>query len=351
MQQFWTPLSAKISRFLQRVNSNEELKKKTTIADRVADFQDKISDGFNKIKGNNLQSSFTDAEDAANDLNRVYQEFLADFLITEKYAQYNLTEIDSILLYINEDNFYTPIGHQLYIVEFDDSLGINVEDPTLLQEIRNMALIDVEAINQLPFMEAFAAYDKNLDLIQSLSQTIKNTYRRNIDLRIKSKILEESISYLRKTDAFNSYLKLKSFVNKVPLSQSYSEIKVELEGALVSAGSFKARYTDKFFGKLDTAHIDVTNQLNEFDQELSTVRRNTFSFNSSTDNLNHALSQIKEISSASVVSALDVIEERLRDVFLDASDGIEKPVYGVFFKRIENHGKVFGRTGRRSWED
>ena len=69
------------------------------------------------------------------------------------------------------------------------------------------------------------------------------------------------------------------------------------------------------------------------------------------ENLNTALGQIKSVSKESVLSDLQQIEENMQKIYLFASEGETQNVYGVFKKRIENHGKIFGVAGNKSWEE
>ena len=67
--------------------------------------------------------------------------------------------------------------------------------------------------------------------------------------------------------------------------------------------------------------------------------------------MNIALSKIKDVSSDTVIPILDESEEELQDLFMLISNGRSKRVYGVFYKRVINLGKVDGNVGRKSWED
>jgi hypothetical protein len=118
----WQPISTQISNFISLVNSIKRLKESTTVADRIADFQGKAASGFSDL--NTSASSISDAQQKSDDMKQVYQEFLGDFLITEYYAQYRLSDTDSMLLSLNENNFLTPIDNLPYVINFGDSLII-----------------------------------------------------------------------------------------------------------------------------------------------------------------------------------------------------------------------------------
>jgi hypothetical protein len=51
------------------------------------------------------------------------------------------------------------------------------------------------------------------------------------------------------------------------------------------------------------------------------------------------------------VQSLAAIEQDLQELFFFATEGKEESVYGVFNTKIVNHGKMYGRTGEKSWEE
>jgi hypothetical protein len=347
MNQIWQPLSSRISDLMSEVEGSR-LKSLTSVADRVADFQRDASSGFSYFLANPTSSSYTDA---ASDLGAVYNEFLSDFLITEEYAQHTLTETDSLLINISDRSFFTPRDQLEYIFNIDDSAGIRIEDPTLLVELKEMTEPIASEIAPLSFMVAYENYLQQVDSLRNFYPQIKAKYRRNIELTIKTKEIEAELEKLPSTAVFDAYMKTKSFVDLVPQSDSYSQIKDEIESTLISVGTFRQIYEDSFFGNLDTIHVRIIAHLNEFNDLLSQIRRNTFSLDYHIESLNSALSQIKSVQNESVLPTLSRVEEELRTAYLFASEGKEKSVYGLFATRIVNYGKIDGPTGRKSWEE
>ena len=350
INQYWQPLNKRIEDLMNAVNKTK-LKSLTSVSDRVGDFQRDASDALNFMLTNKTSASYNEANRSAEELMSVYREFLSDFLITQEYAQHTLSETDSLLINISEASFFTPKENQHYTINFNDTLGIRVEDPTLLEDLKSAANQEVGRISQLPFVSAFDNYQKQIKSLKEFYPQIKARYRRNIDITILSKELEFALDKIPESAAFNAYMNINSFVKVVPESDSYSEIKENIESALVSLGTFRQIFEDNFFGNLDTVHIEVIEQLNEFNQTLSKIRRNQFSFDSNIDDLNSALSQIKSIPKESVLPALQQIEENMRELYLFASEGKEKSVYGIFSTRIINYGKIYGTTGQKSWEE
>jgi hypothetical protein len=200
-------------------------------------------------------------------------------------------------------------------------------------------------------MAAFSNYQEQMKAIRDYCPQIKAQYRRNIDITIKTKELEGTLDEFANSAAFDAYLKSKSFTEKVPVSDSYSGIKDQVESTLLSVGAFRQIYGDSFFGNLDTLHLETINHMNEYNDILSKIRRNQMSFDPYIEKLNTALSQIKSIPKESVLPALQQIEDNLKNIYLFASEGKEQSVYGLFSTRIVNYGKISDPGGRKSWEE
>jgi competence protein ComGC len=347
----WRPLSGELTAFLNVVNSVEILKNKTTIADRVADFQGEIDNGLSAVLAKSRGTEIQETQDKLADINAVYQEFLSDFLVTNNFAQFALTESDSLLMNLNENNFYAPFQRKPYIVSLGDSMNIRIEDPTLLDKLKDMTMTDVDRVKNLPFMQPMLSYAQALDSIKSYYMMVKQNFRRNIDITIKTKELDDVIPRLKEVAVFGAYEDYQNLVDRVPVTDSYSEIKDNIAKSLIATGSFVQVYEGQFFGKLDTLHIEMINQLEDFNRILASVRNNTFDFNWAIDRLNQNLSQIKSVQGSAVLPVLHSIEDDLKNLYVFASGGDERTVYGIFKSSIINHGKVYGKSAIRSWEE
>jgi hypothetical protein len=230
-------------------------------------------------------------------------------------------------------------------------MDIRVEDPTLLESVKAKTMVQVETANQLPYMAAFAEYEKTIDSLQIFYMEVKRTYRRNLDITIKTKELDDLLPRIKEVGAFSAYSSYKSFIDLVPQSDSFSEIRDVSAEALIATGSFIQIYNDNFFGKLDTLHKELIGHLNEFESLVSEMRRNQFSFTWAMDNFNTSLNAIKSPTGSEVVPKLQQIKTGLEEVYIFAGEGDDRTVNGVFSTQIVNHGKVFGRTAQKSWEE
>ena len=351
ISEYWNPLDTELTELMLEVNSTE-LKHRTAVADRVADFQQAIESGFRNLNQSNMSTEISNSQNASVKVDSVYKYFLKDYLTTEKYVQYNLTDVDSMLLNINEQNFYTPLENKPYSYQFMDTLGLIVEDPTLLDDIRENALISVEEIKDLPFFETYKTYSNALDSLNAFAFEVKTKYRRNAEVHFKTKDIEALIMELKSTSTMSSHENLFKFASEVPSSNSFSEIKVMVENALLGLGLFKQIVETQIYGKLDTVHLELITEMDNFNELLSEIRRNEYSFDDRKNQLDEVLAQVKSSTSGSnLVEKLTKTEQDLQELFLFASDGKDERVYGVFTTNIVNQGKMYGRTAEKSWED
>jgi hypothetical protein len=352
ISEYWNPLDAELTKLMNKVNGKDELKQRTAVADRVADYQQAITTGFKNLNQNNISTEITNSQAASEQVNNVYEGFLSDYLTTEKYVQYSLTDVDSMLLNINEENFYTPREKKLYSFQFMDTLGFVVEDPTLLDELKDRAMTSVEEIKKLSFIETYKMYLNNLDSLHAFALEVKAKYRRNAEVHFKTKDIETLITELKSTSTLSSHENLYKFAFEVPTSNSYSEVKAMVENALLGVGVFEQIAESQIYGKLDTIHLELISEIDSFNELISGIRRNTLSFDNQKIQINESLAQIKSSTSGSnLVEALAKIKQDLQGLFILASDGKDESVYGVFSTSIVNQGKMYGRTGEKSWED
>ena len=91
----------------------EKVAQSTNVHDRVDDFRSKIEKAVNELNSGNIATDMQSTARISNELREIYQEFLKDFIVTTRAAQYSLSVEDSMILHLTEDNFYSPVGQQL----------------------------------------------------------------------------------------------------------------------------------------------------------------------------------------------------------------------------------------------
>ncbi len=351
LEEAWKPLSERLSKFVKRVNRSE-LVSVTSVGDRVKDFKQKVDKAFAKISKLNIEQELNKSLEKAKSLDQIYNEFLNDYIITTNYAQFRLSEADSLVLHLTEENFYSPINKEMYIITIlDDSSAVRVESPVLLKELKEKAQKVATKINDLNLLPKYKAYLDTLVSIRDKGQKIRKRLKRNTDIFIKFKEMEEVINQFNSTGIVTSYNDLSHFVDLAYNSSSYGEIKDNMESSLNAVRIFKQAYEEKIFGKLDTLHQSILQEMESFNELLAGVRRlpkDIQNFESDIQTLKQLRDEINAIGSPQLVENLKALEDDFADLFFFASEGTVQRVYYIFEKKIINPGYV--SQGIKSWE-
>jgi hypothetical protein len=352
LENAWLPLSERIAQFVKTINRSE-LKNQTSVGDRIKDFKEKIDIAFNKFHEISIEKDIEKANGLTAKLAETYQSFLSDFIVTGKRSLYKLSEEDSLVLHLTKENFYSPVTNEMYrIIITDDSTAFKVESPVLLNELREMAAPVVNSISELPILPAFQVYKDTLESIKEKGYAIRKKIRRNTDIFIMYKQVEEIINKFNEISVFSAYTDLTTFMNSVPVTESYSDIKLNTENALNGIRIYHQAYKENFFGNFDSLHIDLVEALGEFNELMSNVRKlpkDVSNFDNDINNINSLQAQIKNIPTESMLNKMKIIEENLGNIFLFASEGKNIKIYGIFNKQIENQGYIYKDS--KSWEE
>lgn len=352
LENAWLPLSERITQFVKTM-SRSELKDQTSVGDRVKNFKEKIDGAFNQFHATSIEQDIKNANDLTAKIAETYQAFLSDFIVTGKRALYKLSEEDSLVLHLTKENFHSPITNEIYkIIITDDSTAFKVESPVLLNELREMAAPVANSISELPVLPAFQVYKDTLESIKEKGYAIRKKIKRNTDIFIMYKQIEEIVNKFNEISVFSAYTDLSTFVNNVPVTESYSDIKLNTENALNGIRIYHQAYNENFFGNFDSLHIDLVEALGEFNELMSNVRKlpkDVSNFDNDINNINNLQAQVKNIPTESMLNKMKIIEENLGNIFLFASEGKNIKIYGVFNKRIENQGYIYKNS--KSWEE
>ena len=351
LEEAWKTLSQRLGIFVKRVNRSE-LVNVTSVGDRVKDFKQKVDKAFANISKLNIDQELKKSQENTRKLDEIYHEFLKDYIVTTNYAQFRLSEADSMVLHLTEENFYSPINKEMYIISIlDDSSDVRVESPVLLKELKEKAQKVADKINSLNFLPKYKTYMDTLESIRLKGQTIRKRLRRNTDIFIKFKEMEEVIKQFNSIGIITSYYDLNYFVDLAYNSSSYGKIKDNLENSLNAVRIFRQAYDKKIFGKLDTLHQSMLREMEKFNELLASVRRlpkDIQNFDSNIQVLKQLRDEINAVGSPQLIENLKSLENDFADLFFFASEGTVQKVYFVFEKKIVNPGYV--SQGIKSWE-
>ena len=348
----WSALSERIDKFIKMVK-HSDLVYVTSVGDRIKDFKNAVDLAFEKLQKIDKEADLAQSAQSSKKLDEIYQKFLNDFTITSKFALYKLSEADSMILHLTEDNFSSPVSNEQYKFIFnDDSTAIKIESPVLLNEVRAIASPLAAEIRSLPVMNGLQAYADSLQALKEKAYKIRKKIRKNTDLFIKYKEIESLVDEFGKISMYNAYNGCRSFAYEADSTESYSDLHTYTEDALNGVRIFKQAYTENFFGNLDSLHRDLQVAISDFDSLLSSVRRLPKGIENLEQDgmlLDQLLQDIKNAGSPELKEKLAALEEKLGELYLFESEGKEITVYGVFNKKLKNFGYIFQDS--KSWEE
>ncbi len=349
----WNPLSKEVSVFRNRVDDDEDIRKLTSVADRIRDFNVDVNEALTKIKTLDMQSQMQEAAEFQSQLDAQYKKFLNDFIVTTKSAKSRLAEADSLLLNISSENFTSPVNNEPYkIIINNDSTDVKVESPVLLEELKEKVKAVSDEVKSFAFLEPFGAYLDTLESISNKGRDIKSELRRNIEITAQNAEIRFSIDEYKQNEIYIAYKDLVDLVNVTENSESYSEIKNSIEKARNALSIFDQLYSENLFAKLDTLHADVINDLNMYNDILNGLRRmprGVTTFENEMEQLNQIITNMKQKSSDNSSENLKNLVSECEQIIKFASEGKEERVFVLFKKKIQNHGYIY--KNERSWEE
>lgn len=349
----WKPMATRLQN-LARTIRRSEISKVTSVDARIDDFRNRVNEALRRLTVSiDREKDLRKATEITGQLEVLYERFLNDFIITSKPALVKLSEPDSLILHLTEDNFYSPVNGEMYKILIDeDSTAIKVESPILLEELQNRTRITTKKIEALPMLSLLKAYSDSLDQIVTKSLKTRAALRKNTDIFILYKEVEEIRNQFKDISIYEATRNLDTLVWIADNSKSYSSLKDAIEDGLNGIRIYNQAYEEKIFGNLDSLHTDMVNKLNEFNETLAEIRwlpDEVENFEGEIAELNTKITEIKNASNPQVMQQMKTIEQELGDLFFFASEGTTKKVYGVFEKTIQNFGYIYKDT--KSWEE
>ena len=348
----WDGLSLRIETFAKKVNDSP-ISKVTSTGDRIRDFNRAVNKNLDKIAQINLDENISHAGDVQKRVENSYQTFLKDFIVTNRTAQYRLSEQDSQVLYLNKANFTSPVNGKPYRVLVDaDSVDVKVESPVLVEDLQNMVRPVAQEVEPMEFINPFGAYADSLQAIMNKALGIKKKIRRNIDITIKNKELEESTGKYQNSSEYDAYKKLINFVEVAENSPSFSDIKRAAKDGFDAISIFSQLYGKELFNNIDSIHTQVRRHLEEYNTILAGIRRlprGVSNFEKELAALDALVQQIKSAKANVDLARLDELKKKLEQAIIFADEGKTVPVYGVFETTIKNYGYIYKNV--KSWEE
>lgn len=344
----WSPLYERLGVFIKEVN-NSQLVNVTSVGDRIKDFRQNVNNAFDALATVNRSQDIQAAAEINQKIGDHYEAYLADFLITSKRALYRLSDADSMVLHLTENNFYCPVsGDQVKLLIAPDSASVKIESPVLVSELKDKMIPVARQIQGLSAMAALQAYSDTLNNTKDKAYAIRKRLRKNTDIFIKFKEVEEITNKFSDISIYTAQKSLDEIAQNTVICESYSTLKGFSESGLEGIRIFRQAYENEVFGNLDSLHKNIKLALMEFDTLLADVRRlpkDIVNFEQDVINLENTLAAVKNASDPNFAD----IENSLGEIYLFASEGSSSKQYAVFNKKIVNFGYI--HRGTKSWED
>ena len=350
LQLAWQPVSQRLDEFITRMRRSDELTALTSVGDRVKDFKEKVSSSFERLNTINIDENISFCTKLNEELKNLYDVFLRDFIATSKPALYKLSIADSLIIHLTEENFSSPVTGEMYkIIISDDSSSIRVESPVLVSEIKEKIAPIAKEINTLPNMPIFDAFFDTLQSIKNKAEFTRKAIKRNTDIFIKYKEIEEVVGKFSDISVGTAYLNLKKFATQAPNEESYSLIKDQLESAFDGGRIFYQAYNENIFGNLDSLQRDLKNKMEEFNSLIDEVKRLPEEVKKYDVEFAEIDNLIEQMKKTNIAPQMNKINQEMEKTLVFVAEGFEKSVYLIFNKKIKNLGFIY--KDKKSWEE
>jgi len=348
----WAQLFTELSSFRKEVDESD-ISQQTSVAARIREFSENVDENVQIIGQIDQATNIQNAESSNQTLGNLYNTFLSDYIVTSKRALYRLSLEDSMVLYISSENFVSPGNGQPFVLGISpDSSDIKVESPVLVDELLDKIRPFAQTISTFDFVPHYANYLDSLNSIHQKGMGIKTLLRRNIDITVKNKEIEERINKYQSSSEYNASNDLTSFVEMVGSTRSYSALKDGLEKARNAVGIFSQIYGGNQFANIDSLNTSIKADIEEYNSILSNIRRlprGVNKFENESDQLDQIVSDLKTQTASTNSEELNKIQAQLEEALLFATEGKSIRVFGVFKKSQANYGYV--NRSEKSWEE
>jgi len=352
---FWNEEYAKLLDFINSINKTD-IRAVSSVADRLKKFADRMNTAFQALQKTDLQESISMLDSWKQEFEKTYQKFLdpSNFIITQRYGLLTLTEVDSILINFDHDNFVCPDNAQQYLVSYKGA-SLTVECPNLLDEFQ-MKLVDATAgLKDNSLFSNLAVMDSILDSTRNIINNERIYYRRYTDILLTAKELLAEMDNL-KSISFYSYTKdLKLFTDTVQTEKRISVLKPMIEDILVPMDTLAARIETGNISDLDQKIQYFGEKIQYLDSLIANtrlprrVRKRISKYYPVYEGIYDAMNSLKQNLDPAFAQEIRESEKAIEKALLEVMEGKKERVYLIFTKKHINHG--FIKDGAKSWEE
>ena len=198
-------------------------------------------------------------------------------------------------------------------------------------------------------MPIFDAFFDTLQSIKNKAEFTRKAIKRNTDIFIKYKEIEEVVGKFSDISVGTAYLNLKKFATQAPNEESYSLIKDQLESAFDGGRIFYQAYNENIFGNLDSLQRDLKNKMEEFNSLIDEVKRLPEEVKKYDVEFAEIDNLIEQMKKTNIAPQMNKINQEMEKTLVFVAEGFEKSVYLIFNKKIKNLGFIY--KDKKSWEE
>jgi hypothetical protein len=352
--QFWKVEYAKISKLIDEIRATD-IAKVSSVADRLAKFIDQINSNLQLLNTSSATKDAQSLEVEKQNLKELHQKFLSldFFILTQNASLTTLSENDSIIINLTQNNFICPDIKKPYLIDTVKA-RITIECPNLLDDIQKEFQTCIEPIRDLPLYERITRMSGIIENTKTVLDENREELKRytNVLLKIKELIAEfeeiKSIFFYRYANEVYEFIKL------VDSEKKLSVLKPAIEDILTPIDTLASRMEKANLSDLEKK-IDYYHQkLEEIDVTIAgmklpaNVRSRIKSNVEPYQPIYPLLEEIKGTFNPTHISNLRKTEKSLEKALLKALEGRKQSVYVIFSREHTNHGNY--AAGEKSWE-
>lgn len=355
VNRYWNNLNRKMNNFIKAVNKTD-IVKVSTVSDRLQKFLERINRSMKNLNQASIEKDLRKIQAEHQNLTELHQRFLSPeyFILTQRYGLSALNETDSILINLDQHDFYCPDNGDTYLIDTTSSKMLTVECPNLLDRFHKQFQEDIAPIRNLPIFSQIEQLDTVLQRTLAVMNDNRIYIRRNTDLLLNLKEIIAEMDEIDEVFFYRFVHHLKEFLNLIDHEKKLSVLKPAIEDILNPMDTLATRIENKNVEDLRQRLQSYKESLAELDSAISearlpsSARRN---IKSDVEAIAPALDIVSDMNNGfnnSYADALRGASKDLEKTLLHALEGVNERVYVIFYKTHINHGYI--RDGEKSWE-
>ncbi len=356
VNEYWNQEYQKIQKFINKIK-NTDIVKVSSVPDRLKKFMDRINTSlanFTTVDVNEEQGKLN-AE--RQNLEELHQKFLSPdfFILTQKYGLSKLNETDSILVHLNQDNFYCPDCNELYLIDTADGRHITVECPNLLDKFHQLFVADIEPIKNVAIYAQIDSLDSIIARTKARLNQNRLVLRKKSDILLDLKEIMAEFSDLENVFFYRYAKEVGNFVKLVQREKKLSVLKPAIEDILNPMDTLATRIETGNLSDLEQKLMYYKKKLSRLDSVVAAsklsrrFRKRYESGAAAFEPAIELLNQMKQSFDANEAQLFREASKKLEKDLLHALEGEKEPVYVIFYKKHINHGYM--KDGEKSWEN